>query len=131
MFEIGRMPAATSRAFNHGGEGPMRTSWNRRPMYRGQPSGSSTLTGTAEERGDLTRDAVNRQQVGAVRRRLELEHGLAERQHVRERRPRFRAVVEDEDAAVVLAELELALGEDHPVRDLAAKLGLLESLPVR
>ena len=37
---------------------------------------------------------------------------------------------EDEDAAVVGAELQLALREDHPVGDLAAQLRLLEPVPV-
>ena len=35
---------------------------------------------------------------------------------------------EDDDPGVVGAELELALGEDHPVGDLAAQLRLLERL---
>jgi hypothetical protein len=31
-FEIGRDPAAVSRAFSHSGDGPIRASWKRRPM---------------------------------------------------------------------------------------------------
>jgi hypothetical protein len=31
-FEIGRWPAADSRAFSHSGEGPIRASWKSRPM---------------------------------------------------------------------------------------------------
>ena len=62
--------------------------------------------------------------------RLELEDGVAEWQHVGERSARLRPFVEHEDAAVVDAELELPLGEDHPVRDLAAQLRLLELLAV-
>ena len=54
----------------------------------------------------------------------------AQRQHVAERRSRL-AAGEDEDAAVVVAQLELALREDHPVGDLAAQLGALELRPAR
>src|ERR671935_113669 len=39
MLEIGRIPAATSRAFSHGGDGPIRTPRKIRPMY---PSVSAT-----------------------------------------------------------------------------------------
>ena len=51
-----------------------------------------------------------------------------ERQHVGERRPRLEPVLEHHDPAVVVAELELALGEDHPARGLAAELRLAERL---
>jgi hypothetical protein len=78
------------------------------------------LEGAVEERRHLAGDAVDPKQVGTVRRRLQLQHRLAQRQHVGERRPRLRPVVEDDDAAVVWTELELPLGEDHPARDLAA-----------
>ena len=83
------------------------------------------------ERCDLARHAVDREQVGPVGRQLELEHVLAERQHLPQRRSRLGPVLEDEDAAVVLAQLELLLGEDHPARDLAPQLRLLELRPAR
>ena len=41
---IGRWPAAISRAFSHGGEGPMRTSSYARAVKRGHSSSSSTTT---------------------------------------------------------------------------------------
>ena len=129
----------------------MRTFSKSRPMYRGQPSRSSTRTSTcpfwpgpgdcppdtsrgsssgAVDDGDLAGEAIDREQVGPVRGRLDLEHVLGEREHVRERRPGLGAVLEHHDPAVVLAELQLALGEDHPVRDLAAELRGLELLAV-
>ena len=79
-----------------------------------------------EQRGDLAREAVDRQQVGPVARDLDLEDVLRERKHVRERRPRFVRLLEDEDPGVVLPELELALGEDHPAGALAAEGRLAE-----
>ena len=41
---IDRIPAATRRAFSHGGDGPTLTSVKTRPDHRGQSSGSSTRT---------------------------------------------------------------------------------------
>ena len=64
---------------------------------------------------DLTRDPVDRRQIGSVVERLDLEHVLAERQHVDERRAGVKRVVEHHDPGVIVAELELALGEDHPL----------------
>ena len=40
-FEIGRWPAAISRAFSHGGLGPICTSSNTRAVNRGQRSVST------------------------------------------------------------------------------------------
>jgi hypothetical protein len=84
----------------------------------------------AEECCNLARDAVDREQVGTVVAGLQLEHVLGELEDVGERRSRLGAVLEHEDAAVVDAELELALREDHSVRRLAAELRLLELLAV-
>ena len=42
--------------------------------------------------------------------------------------PGSSSVLEHHDPRVVAAELELALGEDHPVRRLAAELGLAQRL---
>ena len=63
--------------------------------------------------------------------RLELQHDVGERQGVAERRSGLPLVGEDDDARVVVAELELLLGEDHPVGDAAAELRPLERPPVR
>ena len=81
------------------------------------------------QRRDLARETVDRQQVGAVPGDLDLQHVLGERQHLAERRARLEAVPEHHDPTVVLAELELALGEDHPVRELAAELPRLDLHP--
>ncbi len=74
----------------------------------------------------LACDPVDRRQVGPVVERLDLEHVVSQRQHVRQRGARLERVRQQHDAAVVLAELELALGEDHPLRDLAAQLAALD-----
>ena len=84
-----------------------------------------------EECGHLSGDPVHREQVGAVSRRLDVEHLFDERQHVGERRARLERVVEQHDSGVVGAEVDLVLGEDHPVGHLAAQLAPLERQTVR
>ena len=84
-----------------------------------------------EQRRDLAGDAVDRRQVGPVVAGLDLEHRVGERQHVGERRARLVRGVEEHDPGVVGAEVDLVLGEDHPVGDLAAHLAPLELEPVR
>ncbi len=84
-----------------------------------------------EQRRHLTGDAVDARQVGPVVARLDLEHGVRERQDVGERRARLERGVEEHDPRVVRAELDLVLREDHPVRQLAAHLPLLELEAVR
>ena len=150
-FEIGRIPAASSRAASHSGEGPICTSSKTRAVKRGQRSGHSTAIaipggwvssepgssrhGGARERSagrgvQLARDAVDGEAVGAVGRDLELEHVGPERQHLRERRAGRGAVVEHEDAGVIAAERDLVGGEDHPVAVDPAQLGGAERAPV-
>ena len=84
----------------------------------------------AEQRGDVARHAVDREEIDAVVRHLQADDRLAERKDVGEGRARL-AGGENEDSAVVRPELELALGEDHPLGDLAAELGALELRPAR
>jgi hypothetical protein len=45
-FEMGRWPARKSRVRSHCGEGPIATSSNRWPTYRGQPAKSSIRMAT-------------------------------------------------------------------------------------
>ena len=82
----------------------------------------------ARQRGDFARDPVDGREIRPVEAGLDLEHGLGEREHVGERRSRLELVREHHDPAVVGAELELALGQDHPARELAAQLRLPERL---
>ena len=82
------------------------------------------------EGGNLARDPVDREQIRPVARRLEEQHLLDERQHVAERRPGL-GLGEHHDPGVVGAEGDLVLGENHPVRELAADLPLLELEPAR
>ena len=83
-----------------------------------------------EQRRYFPREAVDGEQIGAVAGHLELEHVVAHRHEIDERRPRLGAVIEDDDPRVVGPELELVLGEDHPVGELAAELRPLERAPV-
>ena len=82
----------------------------------------------SEERRDLARDADHREQVDPVHRRRDVEHLVADRKHVHERRSRLGAVREHHDPRVVVAEADLVLGEDHPARRLPSKLALVERL---
>ena len=107
-FEIGRCPAAIRRCFSHSGEGPIFTSSNTRAVKRRQISGSAISTlawssarsspdGSAsrvgrvlgERRGrdgvQVARHAVDTHRVRAVRRDLDLEHLVDDRQVLRER----------------------------------------------
>ena len=81
-----------------------------------------------EQRRDLAGDAEHREQVDAVDRRRHVEHLVADRKHVDERRARLGPVREHHDPRVVVAEADLVLGEDHPARRRAAELALVERL---
>ena len=76
-----------------------------------------------EERRHLARNAVDAEQIDPVPRRIEVHDQVGEREHVAKRCPRLR-FGQDHDSGVIGAELELALGEDHSARDLAAQLRL-------
>ena len=82
----------------------------------------------SEQRGDLAREADHRQQVDAIHGRRDVEHLVANREHVHERRPRLGAVGQHHDPGVVVSEPDLVLGEDHPARRLTAQLTLVERL---
>ncbi len=82
-------------------------------------------------RVQLARDAVHAETVGAVGRDLELDHVGLDRQDVGERRAggELRVElqpVEHHDPLPSGADLQLALGQDHPFGDDTAELGLLE-----
>ena len=142
------MPAASSRARSQTGDSPTRTSRKQPPdvarrtlevLDRDVDRLVAGPFGIAagrlrevelEERRHLTRDAVHREQIGAVPRDLEVEDDVLERQDISERRPRL-AFLEHDDSRVVVAELELLLGEDHPGGVLAADLAPVEHEPAR
>ena len=142
------MPAAFRRDFSHTGDGPdrdvpeepadvARTAFE---VVDGDVHGlGSRRLGIdpgrrreleVVERRHLARDAVHREQVGAVAGRLDEEHVVREREHVGERRPGL-GLGQHHDPRVVGAELDLVLGQDHPVRELAANLALVELQPAR
>jgi hypothetical protein len=79
-----------------------------------------------EERRHLAGEADHRQQIDAVDRRRHVEHVVADRQHVEERRAGVRPLGQDHDPGVVLAETDLVLGQDHPAGGLTAQLALVE-----
>ncbi len=76
--------------------------------------------------GDLAGEADHREQVDAVHRRGHVQHLLAHRQDVDERRARLDPVRQHHDPGVVGTEADLVLGEDHPARHLAAQRALVE-----
>ena len=82
------------------------------------------------ERRHLAGDSVDREQVGPVARRLHEQDVVDEREHITERSPRL-GVRQHHDPGVVRAERDLVLGQDHPVRELAPNLALLELEAVR
>ena len=82
------------------------------------------------DRVQLARDPVDTHAIDPVRIQVELQHGLGDRQHLLQPRPGVGIGVEHHDPVVVLAELELALGEDHPVGFDAAKLRSPQLRPV-
>ena len=84
-----------------------------------------------EEGRHLARDPVDGEQVGAIARRLDVEHLLAERQYVGERRARRERLVEHHDPVVIGAEVDFVFGQDHPLRHFAAQLAALERQSVR
>ena len=69
----------------------------------------------------LAGDAVDRQAVGPVGGDLQLQHDLRERQHLGQRRAGGDAVLQHHDPGGVVAQAQLGLGQDHPVRLLAAQ----------
>ena len=111
---IGRCPAAASRACSHSGEGPIvdvgedaggeaRAELGHLDRDRGVVGGLPLPLGRrvlgpgiggerrAGDRVDLAGDAVDAEAVAAVRGHLDLQHRLAQRQHLGQRRARRRA----------------------------------------
>ena len=75
-----------------------------------------------EECRHLAGDAVDGDEVRPVVARLQLQDRVRQRQHVRERRPGLDPVWQEHDSGVIGAQLDLVLGEDHPVAELAPNL---------
>ena len=133
---------------SHAGDSPMVTPRMTLATYRGQRSGSAISTsiasagGSAAERRrggdgrrrqlqpgrrrDLAGDAVDAEAVRPVRGQLELEHGLAHRQVVLQRRADDPLVRQHDDARALLLVAELLLAHHHAVALDAAQVGLLE-----
>ena len=128
-FEIGRMPAAVSRARSQGGEGPILTSSNARHVARAalevvdadvdalRPTRLRVEPGRRRElqvveRRDLAGEAVDAWRSGRLPVDSTQEQ-VRERQHIGERCARL-GVGQEHDPGVVGAEVELLLGEDHP-----------------
>ena len=115
-----------------------------RPEKRPHSSGASTLTGSlsasaaatggiagrlqrrAGQRGELARDAVDAEPVREVGRELEGEQRIVELQHLAHVGADRRIGREFEQAAVVVAELELARRAQHALALDAAQLAELD-----
>ena len=74
-----------------------------------------------EDRPDLACEAAHREQVGAVRGDLDLEHRVAQRQPRDERLAWREARPQNEDAVVLVREIELLLAQDHAAGELTAQ----------
>jgi hypothetical protein len=75
------------------------------------------------ERRHLPRDAEHREAIGPVRRDLDLEDHVVQPQIADEIPADRRVGREEEDARAVLADAQLGLGAEHPVRDRALDHG--------
>ena len=82
----------------------------------------------SEECRDLAREPDHREQVDPIHRGRDVEHLVADREHVHEWRSGLGTVGEHHDPGVVVAEPDLVLGEDHPAGGLATELALVERL---
>ncbi len=82
----------------------------------------------SEEARDLARNADHREQVDPIHGRRDVEHLVADRKHVDERRSGLGPFREHHDPCVVVPEADLVLGEDHPARCLPAQLALVQRL---
>ena len=82
-----------------------------------------------KHRADLAGDARHRQAVGAVRRDLELEHGVGQAVPLREGRTDRGVRREDHESVVVLAEPQLARRAVHALAHDTAQLRLLDVKP--
>jgi hypothetical protein len=83
------------------------------------------------DRVDLAGDSPDAEAVDPVRRHLQLEHRLGQRQNLRQRRSRRWLSIEHEDAVGVVADFQLGDGEDHPLRGDPPQLRLAQLLAAR
>ncbi len=90
--------------------------------------GSRRVEVASQKCSDFAREADHREQIDAVHRRRHVEHLVADRKHVDERRSGLGAVGEHHDPGVVVSEADLVLGQDHPAGRLAAELALVQRL---
>ena len=85
----------------------------------------------AGQRGDFTRHAEDAQRVAEIGRELEREDGIVEREHRAQVGADRRGIVEHEQAAVIVGELELARGAQHAAAFDAADLADLDAKRLR
>ena len=136
---IGRWPAAVRRACSQSGEGAdgnvgedaggeARAQLRHRDRDRGEVGDLARTRsrrvlgpglGRQRRRGDrvdLAGDAPDAEAVDPVRRHLQLQHRLGDRQHLGQRRPRRRPLLQLHDPVSFAAQLQLGDREDHPFR---------------
>ena len=152
-FEIGRIPAAFRRALSQSGEGPtvdvledarreagaeiLVLDRDRDPVGRQAVAERRRLALVerrqldAEDRVHVARHAAHREQVGAVRGDLELEHVVRQRHARGEGLARLPAVAEHDDPVALGRDVELALRQDHAVGGLASQLRARDAASVQ
>ena len=149
--EIGRRPIAISRSCSHCGDGPFLTLRISRPTNSGQAvavSGvksnrtsielgkrpaiaaiSARLQLADANRRQVARHAAHAQAIGAVGRDGNVDDGVVEAQHLRERLPDRRIRRQIDDALVLVAQAHLARRAQHALRRLPANAAFLEQQP--
>ena len=148
--EIGRSPIALSRCCSQAGLGPLRTPRITRPTNSGQalpsPSGKSSAIATPAPAvardwrevaaaqpaqaggGEIARDAGDAEAVAAVGGELDLDHRPLEAQHPGRGQADLGLRRQLDDAAMVVAELQLARRAQHADAGHAADHRLLQHL---
>ena len=142
---IGRSPIAFSRRWSQSGEGPFFTPRTSRPAKTGQASavslsnsssigiglakapltGLTVLLQLAETGGgEIARDAAHAEAVGPVRRDGDLDHRIVKAERGGGGAADLGLRIELDDAAMLVGQLKLALGQQHAVRLDAPDLGL-------
>ncbi len=142
--EIGRSPIASSRRRSQSGLAPLRTPRIWRPRNSGQaerssismPIGERKRPGTglvssgfslAEPgRREIAGDAVDAEAIGAVRRHLDVDDGVAETDQIGVSGPDRRVRRRFDDAVMVVAKAELIGRAQHAARGDAADHAFLE-----
>ena len=128
----GAVPEAAEMAADHDGAGAVGLGLVAvRPLDRtfvaaGDRVGLDRLQRAEARRRQIAGDAVHAQAIGAVGRHLDLDHRIVEAERLGRRRAGRGLGRQVDDAAMVVAQLQLAEGAQHAVALLAADLARLQ-----